>query len=846
MTFLRQRSKPNKPHRSSPRNPFLRSVGLDLPFILGFGRGDEEPPKAVIRRSRGLAFCRCAVHILPVCVSATIITLNLYHYYAGRTLTGSILNVSINIALLQIAAKAQEMLIIGSVSSMVIDVIRTELINGEGVALGTISGGFMFTSLSYFWSPEFWGSFLARSSRLARFRLYGCLVLGGLFATLAGPSCAVLIIPRDQTWPAGNANFFVRGTPDGYWPTHLNLSLQGDQSICNSPNATEYAACPSGGYPSMWSSRDGLFLYGKPAVPENYHRNITSDIIFGGKSVYLSNNFQLLPASQYYGNFRGYACETSLLGIHNAEAMFHTQLRHDWLLEAYSIPYNPLTKEAEYKYYGSLSTNSNSRLPASRVYCSQAQNISRTGITIDFPIIRADGCGISTKNFTAPSLNRTPSSHIRTSWTSLPSDFGTVSAGFIFEGPWDATGSSRLVLGCSIDARWTNGTVTTSDMIPGTTQVDSAAEAFASGHIPQHDTTLRGKTEYSEFRPIRLSPTSYQINIHQSWLDMLTPPVPERGPGAYSWNPNTLESLLTDLRFANDLSSQSNTATEIWNTDIPGQVNRTVALEWILAITITDGLSREGSVRVLNTSGSVSTWKLLDYDKTPDFHRQIFNHGNILQRPNISQLIEERAEIVITGYSFKASAITDYLSISLLSLYILLAVTHTTHLVYQAQSSGCWDTLTELMALMHNSHPTRKALHNTSGGINQLKTYSQVAAIRAVEYSHSHGTTTHDVELMFPDDEDNDNNNNNEASIELTDFPDDWSSNASRISTWPLLARESCVPVASSVHARTSSKSSAEQTLGVSGRDARSNSRGREDRPVVASTVRPDVCYGAC
>jgi hypothetical protein len=84
---------------------------------------------------------------------------------------------------------------------------------------------------------------------------------------------------------------------------------------------------------------------------------------------------------------------------------------------------------------------------------------------------------------------------------------------------------------------------------------------------------------------------------------MLTPSVPERSAGAYSWSPNTLESLLTDLRFANDLSSQSDTATKIRNTDIPGQINRTVALEWILTVTITDGLSREGSIRVLNTSG---------------------------------------------------------------------------------------------------------------------------------------------------------------------------------------------------------------------------------------------------
>jgi hypothetical protein len=150
------------------------------------------------------------------------------------------------------------------------------------------------------------------------------------------------------------------------------------------------------------------------------------------------------------------------------------------------------------------------------------------------------------------------------------------------------------------------------------------------------------------------------------------------------------------------------------------------------------------------------------------------------------------------------------------------------------------------MTLMHNSHPTRKALHNTSGGISLLKTYSQVAVIRAVEYSYSHGTTVHDVEFMFPDDEDDGSNDNNETSIELIDFPDDQSSNTSRISTWPLLAKKSHVPVASSVHARTGSKSSVEQALGVGGRGARSTSRGHEDRPVVASTVRPDVRYGAC
>lgn len=137
------------------RNPFLRSLGFELPFIFGIATNTEEKPKEIIQTSRPLAIARCSIHVLPICVSITILVLNLGNSYLGRGLPGSIIDPSINIALLQVAAKIQELLIVASVTTIVMHVLRSELVHGEGLPLGLLAGGFLYSSLSYFWSPEF-------------------------------------------------------------------------------------------------------------------------------------------------------------------------------------------------------------------------------------------------------------------------------------------------------------------------------------------------------------------------------------------------------------------------------------------------------------------------------------------------------------------------------------------------------------------------------------------------------------------------------------------------------------------------------------------------------------------
>jgi hypothetical protein len=114
-----------------------------------------EPPKPVVETSLPIALIRCSVHILPVFTSIVLITLNFKHLYLGRDIAGLIRSLALNNALLQIAAKMQELLVVASLTAVVITVLRHEMTNGGGIPLDFISGPFLFSKLSYLWSSEF-------------------------------------------------------------------------------------------------------------------------------------------------------------------------------------------------------------------------------------------------------------------------------------------------------------------------------------------------------------------------------------------------------------------------------------------------------------------------------------------------------------------------------------------------------------------------------------------------------------------------------------------------------------------------------------------------------------------
>lgn len=130
---------------SSEADPRVQRTPPNLLSRLRPGRkeshDEEEPFKPVIQTSLPVALARCCVHILPIIVSITDISLNLGHLYLGRTIPDAITENSVTDAIFQVLAKLQELLIIASLATLISDVIRISLVVGRsslGVPWGRI------------------------------------------------------------------------------------------------------------------------------------------------------------------------------------------------------------------------------------------------------------------------------------------------------------------------------------------------------------------------------------------------------------------------------------------------------------------------------------------------------------------------------------------------------------------------------------------------------------------------------------------------------------------------------------------------------------------------------------
>jgi uncharacterized membrane protein len=117
-----------------------------------------------------------------------------------------------NIAILQVLAKIQELLMVASLATVLLERLRHDMIRGPGVPYGLLGVTSLFSQSSYFWSSIFAGS-ISRRAWLNR-ELFVLILVSGFLAATAGPAVAVLLIPREHTWPAGGTTWWLNGTSD--------------------------------------------------------------------------------------------------------------------------------------------------------------------------------------------------------------------------------------------------------------------------------------------------------------------------------------------------------------------------------------------------------------------------------------------------------------------------------------------------------------------------------------------------------------------------------------------------------------------------------------------------------
>lgn len=353
--------------------------------------------------------------------------------YIGSRLKSEIESENSNLLLLQIAAKLQELLIIASLTTIIVHVARTELVFGDGLPLGLIGSGLLFSNLGYFVSSEFIGSIRYRSSLWRKARFLSMLVMAGILAAFSGPSTALLIVPRRQAVDAGGTDFYLPGQREDFWPDRVDVSACGDHPVCRSSNATQYAICPSAGYQALWAhfGQARLDDYQKSAASSPYsHRLSGSDYYW-----LTTSPLALLPRVFVLGDTRYMGGPTQ---------------GHTFLIQPHLLT-TKLVDMLTTRRWGALTPTFNihpdlveDRLirsstikPVTRVKCSAPQNVSGEVYAIQFPNVRAPlEWGQSIRVNTSFDKDR-GAGKLQFQWVRLPldTDFGVVTMGAIFEAP---------------------------------------------------------------------------------------------------------------------------------------------------------------------------------------------------------------------------------------------------------------------------------------------------------------------------------------------------------------------------------------------------------------------------
>ena len=672
----------------------------------------REQKKIVTNSSPWLALGRCGIHILPILVSSAIIAINFKQLFIGINFKGPVQSETLNIAFLQTAAKVQELLIIASLTTIVYQLTRDELIYGDGLPLGLVSAGADFTQLSFFWSPQLFGSLrtLFRGSRKYRkIQLAIFLLLAGAIALLAGPSCAVLLIPQTQDWPVGSTPVALNGTIDDFWPVSLtaNPSLA---AICSLSGANRYAICPSGGFNSLWSHYSRLDAsnyvdyvppYAADLSGNRYYWSIESMPPISTRTISLGG-----PQNTIQG-YRPWMVQT-----HLATAVVLDQLMKDWwnaLLSdsSYTVPEIDDRRAVSTEVYN----------PYVRVRCAPADVLSASNRTIQFPTFD-DSPHLVVQNPSSDFFSNTPTNHLRFSWVPLSvSAIDEVTTGAVLQSAWSADNQSRLVIGCSVSAQWAPAVIR-SDAYSFWQGWYPKAVMFWDSY-PQNGGRLMNQT---------FAGSQTAITVDQTWLNTLTPPTPVEGPDYHDWEPSTIESILGSVGVTEGFGNNMTALAQRWRTH--ANEDRSGLLAMVILSIFTDGLSRTGVDKLYKVPVNGSQWTFLPYEKKDDFDRLILQGQRALKYPEDNDMFS--VEFGVSGLSYSLS-LAQKLAVGVLSLHIALALAHTVWTTLRRESSGCWDSTTEIMVLAQNSRPAIRTLDNTAAGIQYSSTFSKKVTVRVTK-----------------------------------------------------------------------------------------------------------------
>jgi hypothetical protein len=230
----------------------------------------EKPNKDVyeIQRSRFGALGSSWVHIVPVAVTFGILQLSFRNYYWADA---DAENQRAKLSALQIAAKAHEILILVSLSSMVLHYTRKLMVAQKGISFGLLEAAYQSGLSSNPWTIGNWQALKHLTQRakskkekteagdskgIGAWHLVLMLVVFAFLALFIGPASAITLIPQLGWWHREDLigsiqtkAYYVGPSFSTYIPTKLfPTEVNKDHlpaSFCNDASKDTNNTCPS-------------------------------------------------------------------------------------------------------------------------------------------------------------------------------------------------------------------------------------------------------------------------------------------------------------------------------------------------------------------------------------------------------------------------------------------------------------------------------------------------------------------------------------------------------------------------------------------------------------------------
>src|SRR2546423_670122 len=254
----------------------------------------RERPKAAIRSGLRANLLTLLPHLIAAVATFGVISLSFRGIYwmdlvPPERLIAPLLTQSGALNALQFAPKIHELLILASLTTIVMFVMRVHLLGPAGLPFGLVASGFQIFSGEWLRRKSFWASWKAGQSSGTHFSRYPyvpfliLLIISSLLATLTGPSSAIAIVPTLNWFPLPQPfnttvlPFFVYNRSTELWPatvTAANLNSADSGNNCTFALNTHDEACPSGGFRDLYSwSRNLLFLEPKKGTNVSFQND---------------------------------------------------------------------------------------------------------------------------------------------------------------------------------------------------------------------------------------------------------------------------------------------------------------------------------------------------------------------------------------------------------------------------------------------------------------------------------------------------------------------------------------------------------------------------------------------